>query len=107
MGSTRKGMLNVLIAAVLWGRSGVCAQYIKERSIPVNHPVATLQPGDVVIGNDSFGQYKGEVNIVKQSMPNIDQHKNVVGHLVADEQFLIPYIRPWMKFRFEDAQAHK
>jgi len=79
----------------------------KERSIPVNHPVATLQPGDVVIGNDSFGQYKGEVNIVKQSMPNIDQHKNVVGHLVADEQFLIPYIRPWMKFRFEDAQAHK
>jgi len=40
-------------------------------------------------------------------MPNIDQHKNVVGHLVADEQFLIPYIRPWMKFRFEDAQAHK
>ncbi|MHA6383756.1 hypothetical protein ACX3V1_12435, partial [Escherichia coli] len=28
MGSTRKGMLNVLIAAVLWGSSGVCAQYI-------------------------------------------------------------------------------
>ncbi|HAP0356794.1 hypothetical protein, partial [Escherichia coli] len=25
MGSTRKGMLNVLIAAVLWGSSGVCA----------------------------------------------------------------------------------
>ncbi|MGS6532276.1 hypothetical protein, partial [Enterobacter hormaechei] len=24
MGSTRKGMLNVLIAAVLWGSSGVC-----------------------------------------------------------------------------------
>ncbi|EHX8501741.1 TPA: EamA family transporter, partial [Escherichia coli] len=32
MGSTRKGMLNVLIAAVLWGSSGVCAQYIMEQS---------------------------------------------------------------------------
>ncbi|VDG22790.1 DUF871 domain-containing protein [Lactiplantibacillus mudanjiangensis] len=75
----------------------------KDQSIPVNHAGAALQPGDVVIGNDSFGQYKGEVNIVKQPMPNIDQHKNVVGHLVPDEQFLIPYIQPWMKFRFEDA----
>ena len=32
MGSTRKGMLNVLIAAVLWGSSGVCAQSIMEQS---------------------------------------------------------------------------
>ena len=32
MSSTRKGMLNVLIAAVLWGSSGVCAQYIMEQS---------------------------------------------------------------------------
>lgn len=28
MGSSKKGMLNVLIAAVLWGSSGVCAQLI-------------------------------------------------------------------------------
>ncbi|HHP1392594.1 TPA: hypothetical protein ACR6Q6_003288, partial [Klebsiella pneumoniae] len=27
MGSSKKGMLNVLIAAVLWGSSGVCAQF--------------------------------------------------------------------------------
>ena len=32
MSSSRKGMLNVLIAAVLWGSSGVCAQYIMEQS---------------------------------------------------------------------------
>ncbi|WP_253897173.1 carboxylate/amino acid/amine transporter [Pseudocitrobacter vendiensis] len=32
MGSTRRGMMNVLIAAVLWGSSGVCAQYIMEQS---------------------------------------------------------------------------
>ncbi len=32
MGSSKKGMLYVLAAAVLWGSSGVCAQYIMERS---------------------------------------------------------------------------
>ncbi|WP_054178072.1 EamA family transporter [Trabulsiella odontotermitis] len=32
MGSSRKGMMNVLIAAILWGSSGVCAQYIMEQS---------------------------------------------------------------------------
>lgn len=32
MGSSKKGMLNVLIAAVLWGSSGVCAQFIMQES---------------------------------------------------------------------------
>lgn len=32
MGVTKKGMLYVLVAAVLWGSSGVCAQYIMENS---------------------------------------------------------------------------
>lgn len=73
----------------------------KNESIPANNTIEELHPGDITIGNDSFGQYKGEVNIVKQTMPNIDQHKNVVGHVADVEQFLIPYIKPWMKFRFE------
>lgn len=41
MGSTRKGMLNVLIAAVLWGSSGVCAQYIMEQS-QMSSPFLTM-----------------------------------------------------------------
>ena len=41
MGSTRKGMLNVLIAAVLWGSSGVCAQYIMEKS-QISSPYLTM-----------------------------------------------------------------
>lgn len=41
MGSTRKGMLNVLIAAVLWGSSGVCAQYILEQS-QIGSPFLTM-----------------------------------------------------------------
>lgn len=32
MSATKKGMINVLIAAMLWGSSGVCAQYIMQQS---------------------------------------------------------------------------
>ncbi|MFP2514426.1 DMT family transporter [Buttiauxella agrestis] len=32
MGSSKRGALNVLTAAILWGSSGVCAQYIMEQS---------------------------------------------------------------------------
>lgn len=32
MGANRKGMLYVLLAAVMWGSSGVCAQYLMEKS---------------------------------------------------------------------------
>jgi len=41
MGATRKGMLNVLIAAVLWGSSGVCAQYIMAQS-QMSSPFLTM-----------------------------------------------------------------
>ena len=41
MGSTRRGMLNVLLAAVLWGSSGVCAQYIMEQS-QMSSPFLTM-----------------------------------------------------------------
>lgn len=73
----------------------------KETGIPKNNTSEKLHPGDVVIGNDSFGQYKGEVNIVKKDIPNVDQHKNVVGKITPKELFLLDYIKPWTKFRFE------
>lgn len=74
----------------------------KDKSIPKGNTPEQLHPGDVVIGNDSFGQYKGEVNIVKKAIPNIDQHKNVIGRIVPRELFLIDYIKSWTKFRFQE-----
>jgi Uncharacterized conserved protein len=74
----------------------------KDQSIPAHQTNKILKRGDVIIGNDSFGQYKGEVNIIKREIPNIGNHKNVVGHIRKDERFLIDCIRPWMKFRFKD-----
>lgn len=75
----------------------------RDTSIPANNTAPDLHPGDITIGNDSFGQYKAELNIVKRDMPNTDGHKNVVARVVDQEKFLMRYIEPWSKFRFIEA----
>ena len=54
--------------------------------------------GDVVIGNDMFGKYKNELQIVL--IPHRDKRKNLVGHIVTDELRLLDFIKPWSKFKF-------
>lgn len=55
--------------------------------------------GDVVIGNNQFGKYQNELQIVLADHEDI--RKNKVGAIVANEQFLLETINPWSKFRFE------
>ncbi|BAL61911.1 MupG family TIM beta-alpha barrel fold protein [Melissococcus plutonius] len=73
-----------------------------DQTIEINHPKEQLALGDITIGNNSFGQYKGEVNIVKQPMPNHKHEKNNVAKIIEEELFLLSYIHPWSKFRFKE-----
>jgi len=73
---------------------------VKDKSIKPNNTPDQLIPGDITIGNDNFGQYKGELNIVKKAMPNIGHYKNLVGKITKENLFLIDYITPWKKFVF-------
>ncbi|WP_342604991.1 MupG family TIM beta-alpha barrel fold protein [Peribacillus sp. FSL E2-0159] len=54
--------------------------------------------GSVFIGNDSFGKYKGELQVILRDMP-LDERKNVVAHVVKEEHFLMDYIKPWGTFK--------
>ncbi|MFJ7365702.1 DUF871 domain-containing protein [Peribacillus frigoritolerans] len=54
--------------------------------------------GSVFIGNDSFGKYKGELQVILRDMP-LDERKNAVAHVVQEELFLLDYIKPWGTFR--------
>jgi len=54
--------------------------------------------GDVVVGNDRFGKYKNELQIVLE--PHSDPRKNKVGHIIQEELILLPFIHPWSKFKF-------
>lgn len=58
-----------------------------------------LKRGDVIIINDDYSRYKGEVQIILKDMPN-DGRKNVIGRIPDNEMILLDYIRPWRPFEF-------
>ncbi|MDT7017198.1 DUF871 domain-containing protein [Latilactobacillus curvatus] len=53
----------------------------KSADMPVNNALPALERGMITIGNNDFGQYKAEVNIVKQAMPNKEATKMLLRKL--------------------------
>lgn len=60
-----------------------------------------LKRGDIVIVNDNYTRYKGELHIVLKEMPN-QGNKNVVGRIKQEELFLLDYLNSWDKFAIID-----
>ena len=58
-----------------------------------------LLPGDIVVLNNEYGRYKGELHIVLKPMKN-EGNKNVVGKIVASDIFNMRYIDSWKVFGF-------
>lgn len=77
-------------------RSTMTRVIFKDRSIKVCN-TRKLKRGDVVILNDEYNRYKGELHIVLEDMPN-DGNKNVVARVKEEEMFLLDYLKPWAKF---------
>lgn len=72
----------------------------RDRPNPPHDNDVELQPGDVVVGNDDFGNYKNELQVVLE--PHRDARKNRVGRIAHEELVLLPFVRPWSKFRFAE-----
>lgn len=70
--------------------------YAKEDIPP--HNTRDVKRGDVVVLNNEYGRYKGELHIVLQDMKN-DGNKNVVGHIPQNEHMLLEYLDPWRPFK--------
>lgn len=70
----------------------------EKASIPAAN-TRDLKRGDVVILNDGYLKYKGELHIVTKDMPN-DGRKNVIGRLPEYEHILLDYVEPWKVFGF-------
>ncbi len=79
-------------------RSTMSRVVYKDRDFPA-HDLSALSKGDIIIGNDGFGQYKGELQLVINDLPK-DDRKNVVARVVDSELFLIDYIQAWDTFKF-------
>lgn len=67
-------------------------------SVPAKN-TRDLKRGDVIIVNDGYARYKGELHIILKDMPN-DGRKNVIGHIPSNERLLLDYIKPWITFGF-------
>lgn len=63
------------------------------------HDTRDLLPGDLVIVNENYGRYKGELHIVTKAMPN-DGNKNIVGRIADTDIFNMRYIESWRVFGF-------
>lgn len=72
-------------------------KYINEEN-PAHDHTQTFERGDIVIGNDAFGKYKNELQVVLE--PHEDARKNLVAKIRPEELILLDYIKPWTKFKF-------
>lgn len=68
-------------------------------SVPPKNNTRDLKRGDVIIINDEYTRYKGELHIVLKDMPN-DGRKNIIGRIPDNEIILLDYIKPWRAFAF-------
>lgn len=80
-------------------RSTEVRKKYKETNYAHDHK-ATFYPGDVVIGNEDFGKYQNELQIVLEE--HQDSRKNLVGKIDSDELILLDYVKPWSKFTFKE-----
>lgn len=88
----RRGDMNEIVI-----RSTMPRVTYKDIPNPPHDNQHQFKRGDVLIGNDSFGIYKNELQIVLK--PHTESRKNKVGEIPEDELFLLDFIKPWTKFR--------
>lgn len=72
-----------------------------EENIP-HDTNSVLTKGSVVIGNNNFGQYKNELQIIKNEIIDENLARNVVGKIAEEELFLLDLLEPWQHFKFTE-----
>lgn len=89
----RRGDMNTLVI-----RSTMPRVTYKEVANKPHDNMHEFKRGDIVVGNDDFGIYKNELQIVLK--PHKDTRKNKIGQISPDEMILLDFVKPWSKFQF-------
>lgn len=74
-------------------------KYKDEKFIPKN--IRDIERGDILIDNDLYERYSGEMQIAIKDRPN-NGKTNVVGKIKPEELYLLDYLKPWQKFRLSE-----
>ncbi len=78
-------------------------KYKNEQFKPKNN-LEKIEKGYITIGNDNFGQYKGELHLVKKDHIDENKRKNIVAKIVDHELFLLDYLKPWSVFKIKESK---
>lgn len=70
------------------------------------NPKKVIKKGDILIPTSLYERYAGELQVALRDMENSGK-TNVVGRIVPEEVFLLDFLHPWQKFRFNLKQAGK
>ncbi|MEG0367577.1 MAG: phospho-sugar glycosidase domain-containing protein, partial [Coprobacillus sp.] len=63
--------------------------------------IRDIHKGDILILNDDYGQYKGEVQIALKDRDG-DDRINVVGRICEDELILVDALKPYQQFELRE-----
>jgi len=74
----------------------------REEDFPVQ-TTSPLEKGTIVLGNNNFGQYKGETQIILLPIED-DGTRNVVGKVTDDAVELLSDLKPFSTFKFIEAE---
>ncbi|NEU05142.1 DUF871 domain-containing protein [Clostridium senegalense] len=75
-------------------------KYRNEYFEPLN--IREIKKGDILIESSLYKRYSGELQIALKDMENSGK-TSVVGRIAEEEIYLLDYIRPWQKFKFEES----
>ncbi|WOO87957.1 MupG family TIM beta-alpha barrel fold protein [Mollicutes bacterium LVI A0039] len=81
-------------------RSTMSRVTYKSEQNPPHDTNKVLKRGTIIIGNNDFGQYKNELQIIKSEIIDENLARNVVGKIADDELFLLDLLEPWQHFKF-------
>lgn len=84
-------------------RSTISRKIFKDLDIPPRNCVDDIMPGDIVILNNKFGRYKGELHIMKSQIKN-DGKRNVVGKINQTQMPLLELGRPKLYFNIKGGE---
>jgi uncharacterized protein len=101
----------IVLAELHVFRGDVSDYLIRSTSSRVKYKHKMFQPtytppiyrGDILIDNERYGQYKGELQIALKEMENLGK-TNVVGRIVDEELFLLDFMEPWDSFCFREKE---
>lgn len=75
-----------------------------QASIPPRWHGKRVCRGTVLIDNDAYGRYKGELQIALREF-EVSDKVNIVGQLTADSLLLLDYLKPWQSFVLHEETA--